>query len=102
MTSVKFTLKQARKYKGLTQDEMAKVLKMAKRTYIDYEQYKIPLRIDKAYLFAECVGFSIDDIIFLTLTYTLNVVESSIVPAFPQHSGHLNPYNPNFHRTRFK
>ncbi|MFK9118403.1 helix-turn-helix transcriptional regulator [Peribacillus castrilensis] len=64
MTSVKFTLKQARKYKGLTQDEMAKVLKMAKRTYIDYEQYKIPLRIDKAYLFAESVGFSIDDIIF--------------------------------------
>ncbi|KQU20888.1 hypothetical protein ASG65_22525 [Bacillus sp. Leaf13] len=64
MTNVKFTIKQARKYKGLTQEEMAKVLGMAKRTYIDYEQYKIPLRIDKAFLFAECVGFSIDDIIF--------------------------------------
>ncbi|MET3321789.1 UNVERIFIED_ORG: DNA-binding XRE family transcriptional regulator [Peribacillus simplex] len=35
MTNVKFTIKQARKYKGLTQEEMAKVLGMAKRTYID-------------------------------------------------------------------
>lgn len=77
MTQVKFTLKQARKYKGLTQDEMAKVLRMAKRTYIDYEQYKIPLRVDKAYMFAECVGFSIDDIIFLTRMYTSNVVEET-------------------------
>lgn len=78
MTNVKFTIKQARKYKGLTQEEMAKVLGMAKRTYIDYEQYKIPLRIDKAFLFAECVGFSIDDIIFLTLTYTLSVVKGQV------------------------
>lgn len=61
---IKFTLEQARKHRGLTQEQIAKMLGMTKRTYIDYEQYKRAFRIDKAVLFAEIVNIPIDNIIF--------------------------------------
>ena len=61
---IKFTLEQARKHRGLTQEQIAKMLGMTKRTYIDYEQYKRAFRIDKAFLFAEIVDIPIDNIIF--------------------------------------
>ena len=61
---IKFTLEQARKHRGLTQEEIAKMLGMTKRTYIDYEQYKRAFRIDKAFLFAEIVCIPINNIIF--------------------------------------
>lgn len=61
---IKFTLEQARKHRGLTQEQIAKMLGMTKRTYIDYEQYKRAFRIDKAFLFAEIVNIPIDNIIF--------------------------------------
>jgi putative transcriptional regulator len=61
---IKFTLEQARKHRGLTQEQIAKMLGMTKRTYIDYEQYKRAFRIDKAFLFAEIVGIPINNIIF--------------------------------------
>jgi putative transcriptional regulator len=64
MGKIKFTIEQARKHSGLSQKEMAKKLNMSIRTYIDYENYKRSLRIDKAFLFSEIVGISIDDIIF--------------------------------------
>lgn len=61
---IKFTLEQARKHRGLTQEQIAKMLGISKRTYVDYEQYKRAFRIDKAFLFAEIVGIPIDNIIF--------------------------------------
>ena len=62
--NIKFTLEQARKHRGLTQEQIAKMLGISKRTYIDYEQYKRAFRIDKAFLFAEIVGIPINNIIF--------------------------------------
>lgn len=61
---IKFTLEQARKYSGLTQEEIARKLGMTTRTYIDYEMYRRILRMDKAFLFASETNIPIDDIIF--------------------------------------
>jgi putative transcriptional regulator len=64
MADVKFTIEQARKHRGLTQNDVARRLGMTRRSYIDYEQYKRPFRIDKAFMLAEIVELDISDIFF--------------------------------------
>ena len=64
MPDFKFTLEQARMYRGLKQSEIAKMLSMTRRTYIDYENYRRAFRIDKAFLFSKIVGIPVDNIIF--------------------------------------
>ena len=67
---MKFTIEQARKYRGYSCDEMAKNLKMSTKTYINYEKYKRYLRIDTAYIFLNVVNMNFDDVIFFNKDYT--------------------------------
>lgn len=64
MDKMFFSIEQARKYKGLTQSEMAEKLGISRSTYIAYEQHKTPMRIDTAYKFADIVGIPLDNIYF--------------------------------------
>ena len=61
---MKFTMKQARQYAGLTQAEMAKRLLA---TYRDYEHGDSLMRVDKAIEFSHIVGVPLDNLIFLQL-----------------------------------
>lgn len=63
---MKFTLEQARKYKGLSQSIMADKLGMTLQTYITYEKNRMIFRIDTAHKFSKIVEIPIDDIIFYT------------------------------------
>lgn len=69
----KMTLKVARVNADLTQGEIAKKMKVSRNTYNDYENYKVPMRIDKAILFSKIVSIPLDDIIFLKKNYTSSV-----------------------------
>lgn len=64
---MKFTMKQARQYAGLTQVEMAKRLNIALATYRDYEHGDSLMRVDKAIEFSHIVGVPLDNLIFLQL-----------------------------------
>ncbi|WP_039914191.1 helix-turn-helix transcriptional regulator [Anaerococcus hydrogenalis] len=61
---MKFTLRQARTFAGITQSEMAEKLGMTEKTYIQYEKYRRIFRMDDAYKFSEIVGIDLDKIIF--------------------------------------
>lgn len=64
---MKFTMKQARQYAGLTQVDMAQRLNIALATYRDYEHGTSLMRVDKAIEFSRIVGVPIDNLIFLQL-----------------------------------
>lgn len=66
----KMTLKAARAQAGLTQEQIAQKMGIARNTYNDYENYKIFMRIDKAVKFSEIVSIPFDNIIFLNKNYT--------------------------------
>lgn len=72
MDRVKFTIRQARLYAEIGQDEMAKTLGMSVGSYVKYEAYKNYLRVDKATKFAEAVKLPFDDIIFFDQQLHLN------------------------------
>lgn len=60
----KFTLKQARLYKGLTQIQVAELLDMTEKTYIQYEKYRREFKISQAEKFSKITSISTDEIIF--------------------------------------
>lgn len=61
---MKFTLRQARDYAGLTQKEMAKRLHIAQITYGMYERGEREMRVNTAKRFSEIVGIDLNDLIF--------------------------------------
>ena len=62
---MKFTVKQAREYRNLTQREAAKQLGIALATYQGYEWSDVEMRIGMAKRFAKMVKIPLDQLIFL-------------------------------------
>lgn len=61
---MKFTLKQARNYAGLTQWQVAKKLGIATITYGKYERGENDMKVKTAEKFSKVVGIKFDDLIF--------------------------------------
>lgn len=61
---MKFTVKQAREYRGLTQREAAKQLNVSLRTYQVYEWGDVEMKISMAKKFAKMVDMPLDQLIF--------------------------------------
>lgn len=61
---MKFTIKQARNYAGLTQAQAAKRLGVGLSTFQKYEWGTSQMRMDKANKFCKIVGIDMDDLIF--------------------------------------
>lgn len=72
----KFTIKQARQYKGLTQKQLSEKLGISESTLNKYEKYETPMRMDTAFKLSESVNIAIDDIIFLPKNYGNSVVKA--------------------------
>lgn len=62
---LKFTIKQARNYAGLTQKQMAQKMNVSLAAYQAYEWGNVPMRMDKADDFSKIVGIKLENIIFL-------------------------------------
>lgn len=65
---MKFTVKQAREYAGLTQREAAKQLDVALATYQGYEWGKVEMKIGMAKKFARIVAIPLNQLIFYSKT----------------------------------
>lgn len=65
---MKFTIKQAREYAGLTQQEAAKQLGIALATYQGYEWGDVEMRIGMAKKFAKLVSIPLAQLIFYSKT----------------------------------
>lgn len=63
---MKFTIKQAREYRGLTQREAASRLGIALSTYRLYEWGDLEMKIGMAKRFADMVDMPLDQLIFYT------------------------------------
>lgn len=61
---MKFTLKQARSYAGLTQKEVANKLGISTLTYSNYERGKSDISAKQAKKFSKLVGIEMDNLIF--------------------------------------
>lgn len=72
---MQMSLKTARTYAGLTQQEIAEKLNMDRNSYRRYEKYRIPMRIDTAVEFCKITGVEMDNVIFLPNNYTSSVVK---------------------------
>jgi putative transcriptional regulator len=60
----KFTIEQARILGGFTQVEMAALLGMSEKTYIQYEKYRKIFRMDAAARFVELTKINMSEVIF--------------------------------------
>ncbi len=65
---MKFTVKQAREYRNLTQREAAKQLGIALATYQGYEWSDVEMRIGMAKRFAKMVEIPLDQLIYYSKT----------------------------------
>lgn len=65
---MKFTVKQAREYRNLTQREAAKQLGIALATYQGYEWGDVEMRVGMAKRFAKMVEIPLDQLIFYSKT----------------------------------
>ena len=65
---MKFTVKQAREYRNLTQREASKQLGIALATYQGYEWSDVEMRIGMAKRFAKMVEIPLDQLIFYSKT----------------------------------
>ncbi|MBN6049999.1 helix-turn-helix transcriptional regulator [Lactobacillus helveticus] len=65
---MKFTVKQAREYAGLTQREAAKQLDVALATYQGYEWGNVEMKIEMAKKFARIVTIPLNQLIFYSKT----------------------------------
>lgn len=70
MCTLRFTLKQARTYAGLTQDEMAKLLAIHRSTYMRLEEDVSRATVGQVCKIAQITGIPLSDI-FLTENSTL-------------------------------
>jgi len=62
--TMKFTLAQARMLSGLTQRQIAEMLGVSEKTYIQYEKYRKVLDMKQAFDFSHFTGISMNEIIF--------------------------------------
>lgn len=60
----KLTIRQARALTGLSQEEVAKELGVERETFWRYENYKHPMLITTAYVFARLVSKDLNEIQF--------------------------------------
>ena len=65
---MKFTIKQAREYAGLTQREAAKQLGVALATYQGYEWGDVEMKIGMARKFSQIVSIPLNQLIFYSKT----------------------------------
>lgn len=65
---MKFTVKQAREYAGLTQREAAKRLGVALATYQGYEWGDVEMKIGTAQKFSKIVAIPLNQLIFYSKT----------------------------------
>ena len=65
---MKFTIKQAREYAGLTQRETAKQLHVSLATYQGYEWGDVEMRINTARKFADIVEIPLNQLVFCSKT----------------------------------
>lgn len=70
---LKFSIKSARNYANLTQDEMARRLGVSRMTYLSYENGIHQMKIGTALLFSKITKVPIDNIIFFNKKYTSSV-----------------------------
>ena len=61
---MKFTLAQARMLSGLTQRQIADMLGVSEKTYIQYEKYRKILDMKQAFDFSQYTGIDMNDLIF--------------------------------------
>lgn len=61
---MRYTIEQARILGGFTQVEIAELLGMSEKTYIQYEKYRRVFRVDHALKFVEVTKIPMDKIIF--------------------------------------
>ena len=66
---MEFTIKKARQYAGLTQQETAEKLGISTKTYQNYENGKTAMSIDKAKKFSSITNIPLSNIIFLLSNY---------------------------------
>lgn len=66
---MEFTIKKARQYAGLTQQETAEKLGISTKTYQNYENGKTAMRIDKAKKFSSITNIPLSKIIFSLSNY---------------------------------
>lgn len=59
-----FTIEQARKYSGLTQEEIAERMGVTPKTYIQYEKYRRVFDMKQAFHFSALTGIGVDQLIF--------------------------------------
>jgi len=67
VSTLKYTIEQARILGGFTQVEMAKLLGMSEKTYIQYEKYRKVFRMDTAQKFVNATKIKMDNIIFFKI-----------------------------------
>jgi len=60
---MKLYLQQFRKQAGFTQDDMAKLLGVKKRTYGSWERQEVAMGLDKAYECAVVLGCTLNDLV---------------------------------------
>lgn len=65
---MKFTVKQAREYAGLTQREAAKQLGVALATYQGYEWEDVEMKIGMAKKFSKIVAIPLNQLVFYSKT----------------------------------
>lgn len=65
---MKFTIKQAREYSGLTQKDIAKKLGISLATYQGYEWENVEMRIGIANKFSQLVNIPLNQLIFYSKT----------------------------------
>lgn len=61
---MRYTIEQARILGGFTQVEMADMLCMSEKTYIQYEKYRKVFRMDTAQKFVDATKVEMDKIVF--------------------------------------
>ena len=66
-----FSLKQARNYRGITQDQMAKQLDVGRDTYINWESNPGRIRINDAKKISEILNLPVSAIFFGEDVYKL-------------------------------
>jgi DNA-binding XRE family transcriptional regulator len=74
---MKISLKAARVNAGLTQDDVAKSIKVSKSTIVNYEKGRTSPDITTGKKLAELYGVSIENLIFLSEDCTLSTSNTS-------------------------
>ena len=61
---MKYSIEQARIISGLTPRQMAKILRVSEKSYLQYEKYEKTFRMDQAYAFSQITKITLEQIKF--------------------------------------